>query len=75
MIVVVEGFRSQLGLMSRTPVEPSGKARKCDKVRIFHEILASIMERVECGVARVTRIQNEVNLHSDRLLMLDRRAT
>ena len=52
-----------------TPVEPAGRARKRDKPHIFHDILASIIEqeREEDGVARITRIQDEVNLPSDRL--------
>ena len=55
--------------MARTPNEPSAKARKRDKPHIFHDILASIIEqeREQDGVARITRVQNEVNLPSDRL--------
>ncbi|MGD0175554.1 MAG: winged helix-turn-helix domain-containing protein [Candidatus Bathyarchaeia archaeon] len=49
--------------------EPAGRARKRDKPRIFHDILASIIEqeRERDGAARITRIQDEVNLPSDRL--------
>ena len=55
--------------MARTPVEPLGKAHKRDKPRIFHDILTSIIEqeRERNGEARITRVQNEVNLPSDRL--------
>ena len=52
----------------RTPVEPAGKARKRDKARIFHDILSSIIKQERGdGVARITRVQIEVNLPSDRL--------
>jgi predicted transcriptional regulator len=56
-------------LTASTLVEPAGRARKRDKPRIFHDILASIIqqEREEGGVARITHVQNEVNLPSDRL--------
>ncbi len=49
------------------PSEPSGRTRKRDKARIFHDILTSIIKQEKHGFARITRIQNEVNLPSDRL--------
>jgi len=44
------------------------KVRKREKARIFYDILISIIEQESAeGVARITHIQNEVNLPSDRL--------
>ena len=56
------------GLTASGPVEPAGRARKRDKARIFYDILTSIIgQETRDGVARITRIQDEVNLPSDRL--------
>ena len=56
-------------MTASTRAELSARVRKRDKPRIFHDILASIVEqeREKGGVARITRVQNEVNLPSDRL--------
>jgi predicted transcriptional regulator len=45
------------------------RARKRERARIFYDILTSIIrqETGEGRVARITRVQNEVNLPSDRL--------
>lgn len=52
-----------------TRFEPAGKARKRDRPQIFHDILTSIVlqENEKDGAVRITRIQNDVNLPSDRL--------
>jgi len=44
------------------------RVRKREKAHIFYDILASIIgQETRDGVARITRIQKEVNLPSDRL--------
>lgn len=44
------------------------RVRKRERARIFYDILTSIIEQeTRDGEARITRIQNEVNLPSDRL--------
>jgi predicted transcriptional regulator len=44
------------------------RVRKREKSRIFYDILTSIIgQETRVGTARITRIQNEVNLPSDRL--------
>ena len=41
--------------------------RRRERSRIFYDILSSIMDRELDGAAKITRVQNEVNLPSDRL--------
>lgn len=47
--------------------EESKRPRPRDRTKIFYDIICSIVkqERTE-GAARITRVQNEVNLPSDR---------
>ena len=52
--------------MGKGKVEP-GKLHRRERVRIFYDILSSIIERELDGAARITRVQSEVNLPSDRL--------
>ncbi len=45
-----------------------GKVRKRDRARIYCDILNSIIgQEGRDGVAKITRVQNEVNLPSDRV--------
>ena len=43
------------------------KTRGRNRERIYYDILCSIINQEEKGYTRITRIQNEVNLPSDRL--------
>jgi predicted transcriptional regulator len=43
------------------------KARPRYRPKIFYDILCSIIRQESNGVVRITRVQNEVNLPSDRL--------
>jgi predicted transcriptional regulator len=43
------------------------RARNRNRERIYYDILCSIMNQEERGYTRITRVQNEVNLPSDRL--------
>ena len=38
-----------------------------ERTRIFYDILRSVLNQESGGVARITRVQNDVNLPSDRL--------
>ena len=42
------------------------RARNRNRERIYYDILCSIMSQEERGYTRITRVQNEVNLPSDR---------
>ena len=47
--------------------EEAKRPRPRYRPKIFYDILCSIMKQEEStGVARITRVQNEVNLPSDR---------
>jgi predicted transcriptional regulator len=47
--------------------EERKRVRARERARIFYDILCSIIKQERLGdVARITRIQNEVNLPSDR---------
>ena len=52
--------------MEKGDVEP-GKLHRRERAKIFYDILSTIMELELDGAARITRVQNEVNLPSDRL--------
>ena len=41
--------------------------RRRERVRIYYDILRSIISQESQGHARITRVQNDVNLPSDRL--------
>lgn len=43
------------------------KTRGRNRERIFYDILCSIIDQEKKGFTRITRVQNEVNLPSDRL--------
>jgi len=43
------------------------KVRRRERAQIFYDILSSIIEQESGGGAKITRVQNEVNLPSDRL--------
>ena len=43
------------------------KIRGRNRERIFYDILCSIIGQEKKGFTRITRVQNEVNLPSDRL--------
>lgn len=43
------------------------KARPRYRPKIFYDILCSIISQESNGFVRITRVQNEVNLPSDRL--------
>jgi predicted transcriptional regulator len=48
--------------------EEAKRPRPRYRPKIFYDILCSIMKQEEsAGVAKITRVQNEVNLPSDRL--------
>lgn len=51
-----------------TPLQDLRKGRRRERAKIFYDILSSIV-RLEAdeGVAKITRVQNDVNLPSDRL--------
>jgi predicted transcriptional regulator len=44
-----------------------GKVHRRERARIFYDILESIVKQESGGIARITRVQNDVNLPSDRL--------
>ena len=47
--------------------EESKRPRPRDRTKIFYDILCSIVKQEKtAGVAGITRVQNEVNLPSDR---------
>jgi predicted transcriptional regulator len=47
--------------------EEARRARPRYRTRIFYDILSSIIKQEEsAGIAKITRVQNEVNLPSDR---------
>jgi len=48
-------------------MEGSQRPLRRERARIFYDILCSIMGQEEAGIVRITRVQNEVNLPSDRL--------
>jgi predicted transcriptional regulator len=50
-----------------TGVEELKKARRRERARIYYDILCSIKEQELSGDARITKVQNDVNLPSDRL--------
>ena len=43
------------------------KEPRRERTRIFYDILNSIVNQEASGVAKITRVQNDVNLPSDRL--------
>jgi predicted transcriptional regulator len=43
------------------------KLRRRERSKIFYDILSSIIEQEMSGRAKITRVQNDVNLPSDRL--------
>jgi len=43
------------------------KEPRRERTRIFYDILNSIVTQEASGVAKITRVQNDVNLPSDRL--------
>jgi predicted transcriptional regulator len=43
------------------------KLRRRERTKIFYDILSSIIEQEVGGRAKITRVQNDVNLPSDRL--------
>ncbi|MGA8903881.1 MAG: winged helix-turn-helix domain-containing protein [Candidatus Bathyarchaeia archaeon] len=43
------------------------KTRGRNRERIYYDILCSIIGQERKGVTRITRVQNEVNLPSDRM--------
>ena len=45
----------------------SRTGRRRERSRIFYDILQSIISQEAQGVAKITRVQNDVNLPSDRL--------
>lgn len=48
-------------------VEEARRPRPRYRTRIFYDILSSIVKQEEsAGIAKITRVQNEVNLPSDR---------
>jgi predicted transcriptional regulator len=47
--------------------EELGKLRRRERSRIFYDILCSIIEQESETRAKITRVQNDVNLPSDRL--------
>jgi len=44
-----------------------GRVRRRERAKIFYDILSSIIEQESTGGAKITRVQNDVNLPSDRL--------
>jgi predicted transcriptional regulator len=49
------------------PRESNKPRRGRERQRIFYDILCSILSQESRGTAKITRVQNEVNLPSDRL--------
>lgn len=47
--------------------EELGKLRRRERTKIFYDILCSIIEQESETSAKITRVQNDVNLPSDRL--------
>jgi predicted transcriptional regulator len=47
--------------------EELGKLRRRERTKIFYDILCSIIEQESETRAKITRVQNDVNLPSDRL--------
>jgi predicted transcriptional regulator len=47
-------------------IKETEKARSRYRPRIFYDILRSIINQESTGVVKITRVQNEVNLPSDR---------
>ena len=47
--------------------EDLGKLRRRERTKIFYDILCSIIEQESETRAKITRVQNDVNLPSDRL--------
>jgi len=47
--------------------EELGKLRRRERTKIFYDILCSIIEQESETWAKITRVQNDVNLPSDRL--------
>jgi predicted transcriptional regulator len=45
----------------------SGRVRRRERAQIFYDILSSIIKQESAGGAKITRVQNDVNLPSDRL--------
>jgi predicted transcriptional regulator len=43
------------------------RLRRRERSKIFYDILSSITKQEEMGSAKITRVQNDVNLPSDRL--------
>jgi predicted transcriptional regulator len=43
------------------------RARRRERARIYYDILCSIKEQEVKGGAKITKVQNDVNLPSDRL--------
>jgi predicted transcriptional regulator len=52
-----------------------GKLHRRERTRIFYDILRSIIEQESEAGAKITRVQNDVNLPSDRLRMYLREMT
>ncbi|MGA2790257.1 MAG: winged helix-turn-helix domain-containing protein [Candidatus Bathyarchaeia archaeon] len=49
------------------PQDEPGKPRGRNREMIFYDILRSIVRQEQKGFVRITRVQNETNLPSDRL--------
>jgi predicted transcriptional regulator len=47
--------------------EELGKLRRRERTKIFYDILCSIIQQEQETRAKITRVQNDVNLPSDRL--------
>jgi predicted transcriptional regulator len=47
--------------------EDLGKLRRRERTKIYYDILCSIIEQESETRAKITRVQNDVNLPSDRL--------
>ncbi len=45
----------------------SKTGRRRERARIFYDILQSVIGQESMGSAKITRVQNDVNLPSDRL--------
>ena len=54
-------------MILRTAHEDAKKAHRRERAKIFYDILSSIIEQERTDVAKITRVQNTVNLPSDRL--------
>ena len=48
-------------------VKEEFEARRRNRERIYYDILSSIISQEKKGYTRITRVQNETNLPSDRL--------